>query len=64
LLIGAKLACCGVFLLFLTGILSLGSVAAFITGNAQVWITGGLLIVALIVTRHFKRRNTNQNDNG
>jgi len=61
-LIGAKLACCGVLLLFLTGILSLSSIGAFMSGNAWGWVGGGLLIAALFVIRHFMRRRKDQND--
>jgi len=55
-LIGAKVVCCGALLLVITGVLSLGAITAFLTGNALVLAGAGLVVVAVAVQRRFFRR--------
>jgi hypothetical protein len=49
-LIGAKIVCCGALLLVLTGVLSLGAITTFLTGNAMV-LAGAALVVAVVLVR-------------
>lgn len=55
-LIGAKIVCCGVLLLVIVGVLSLGGIAAFVTGNALPLAGAALVAVAVFVQRRRSRR--------
>jgi hypothetical protein len=54
-LIGAKIACCGVLLLVLTGVLSLGTITAVLTGNALPIAGGALVALGAAVALHRRR---------
>lgn len=47
-LIGAKIVCCGVLLLVLTGVLSLGAIGAFLSGNTMP-LAGAVVVLAVLM---------------
>lgn len=56
LLIGAKIICCGALLLVLTGVVSLGGIAALVTGNTLP-IAGGGMIALIAAGTYFRSRS-------
>jgi hypothetical protein len=56
-LIGAKIVCCGALLLVITGVLSIGAIAAFLTGNALPLAGAALVVAAVFVQRRGSRRH-------
>ena len=57
-LIGAKIVCCGALLLVLTGVLSIGVIGGFVTGNALPLAGAALVVAAVFVQRRRARRRT------
>ncbi len=55
-LIGAKIVCCGALLLVITGVLSIGAIGAFVTGNALPLTGAALVAAALYMQRRRSRR--------
>jgi membrane protein implicated in regulation of membrane protease activity len=55
-LIGAKIVCCGALLLVLTGVLSIGAIAALLTGNALVLAGVALVVATVFLQRRISRR--------
>jgi hypothetical protein len=56
-LIGAKIACCGALILVLTGVLSLGTITAVLTGNALP-IAGGAVVVLVAAAALLRQRSS------
>jgi Flp pilus assembly protein TadB len=54
-LIGAKIACCGALFLVLTGVASLGTITAILTGNA-VPLAGGAVVAVVAAAALYRRR--------
>lgn len=56
-LIGAKIVCCGALLLLvLTGVLSLGAIGAFLSGNALPLAGAGVVLAVLMAGRGLRMR--------